>query len=123
MGAVVEPDNLMIVTELMQHGSLHSLLQDPQRSKSISFAQRMRMAKDAALGMNWLHLSKPCFIHRDLKPANLLVNDDFGVKVCDFGISLAKKAGESFNFGSIGTPVYMAPELLQNQEYDESVDV
>jgi serine/threonine protein kinase len=33
----------------------------------------MRMAKDIALGMNWLHQNKPPIIHRDLKPANLLV--------------------------------------------------
>jgi serine/threonine protein kinase len=123
MGAVVDPENLMIITELMPKGSVHSLIHDPTRGKDIKFAQRMKMAKDAALGMNWLHLSKPCFIHRDLKSANLLVDDNFCVKVSDFGISLAKNAGESSKFGSIGTPVCMAPELLSNLEYDESVDV
>lgn len=123
MGAAVEPDNLMIITELMPNGSVHDLLHDLARGKSLSFSQRMKMAKDAALGMNWLHLSKPCFIHRDLKSANLLVDENFCVKVCDFGISLAKNAGESSNFGSVGTPVCMAPELLMNLEYDESVDV
>jgi len=41
--------------------------------KQISLLQRMKMAKDAALGMNWLHSSNPIFIHRDLKLSNLLV--------------------------------------------------
>lgn len=36
---------------------------------------RMNMAKDAALGMTWLHESNPCILHRDLKPSNLLVSD------------------------------------------------
>jgi serine/threonine protein kinase len=44
------------------------------------------MAKDAALGMNWLH-SLAHIIHRDLKPANLLMDDHGTVKVCDFGFS------------------------------------
>ena len=34
----------------------------------------MNMARDAALGMTWLHESNPCILHRDLKPSNLLVS-------------------------------------------------
>ena len=42
--------------------------------KNIPLLTRMKMAKDAALGMNWLHSSNPVFIHRDLKLSNLLVD-------------------------------------------------
>jgi serine/threonine protein kinase len=38
--------------------------------------RRLQMLRDAALGMNWLHCSKPVIIHRDLKPSNLLVTTD-----------------------------------------------
>jgi serine/threonine protein kinase len=44
-----------------------------ENKKNLSLFQRMKMAKDAALGMNWLHSSNPIFIHRDLKLSNLLV--------------------------------------------------
>lgn len=56
---------------------------------------RMKMAKDAALGMNWLHCSHPQFIHRDLKSSNLLVDENGRVKVCDFGLSQIKQQGEN----------------------------
>lgn len=38
------------------------------------------MAKDAALGMNWLHCNNPTFIHRDLKSSNLLIDENWKVK-------------------------------------------
>jgi serine/threonine protein kinase len=49
-------------------------------NRVLSLYQRMKMAKDAALGINWLHgITK--IIHRDLKPANLLVDENLTVKI------------------------------------------
>ena len=70
LGACFTPGNYFMVTELMPRGSLHDLLKE---NKEIPFKKKMKMAKDAALGMNWLHCSKPPFIHRDLKTQNILV--------------------------------------------------
>lgn len=42
---------------------------------------------DVVHAMNWLHCSKPPIIHRDLKPTNLLIDENYHVKVCDFGLS------------------------------------
>jgi len=58
---------------------------------------------------NYLHKSK--IAHRDLKSFNILLDDNYKVKLCDFG--LARKF-EELNTGSqkyCGTPNYMAPEL------------
>ena len=44
-----------------------------KKKTPFSYYRKMKMAKDAALGMNWLHSSNPVFIHRDLKLSNLLV--------------------------------------------------
>jgi serine/threonine protein kinase len=41
--------------------------------------------------MNWLHLMKPPFLHRDLKTGNLLVDRNWTVKVCDFGLTQVKR--------------------------------
>ena len=51
MGACFVPDRMMIVTEFIPHGDLEDLLNDP--NVNISYPTRMRMAKGAALGMNW----------------------------------------------------------------------
>merc|ERR1712137_27496 len=124
MGSCVQPNNYMMITELMPKGSLYDVLHE--KTIHLSFKQKMKMAKDAALGMNWLHNSKPVFIHRDLKTQNLLVDENWKVKVSDFGLSHIKKhetPGKGGSYGSIGTPLWMAPEVLQNKEYDESADV
>jgi len=125
MGACMTPGNLMIVTELMSKGSVYDLLRNQSMQKYMTLKLRLKIAKQAALGMNWLHCQKPAFIHRDLKTQNLLVDDHWTVKVCDFGLSHIKKTeseGPS-KYGAIGTPLWMAPEVLLNKEYDESADI
>lgn len=65
------------------------------------------------------------FIHRDLKPENIvedaILSKEKRYKICDFGISIANRTAAT---RLIGTPFYMAPELLEGKEkYDQSVDI
>lgn len=90
MGACTEPDNLMIVTELMNRGDVHSILRNDDIQ--LSLLRKLEMARDIAQGMNWLHCSNPPIIHRDLKPTNLLVADNWEVKICDFGLSAVNRS-------------------------------
>jgi len=123
MGAVVQPGNLMIVTELML-GNVRDILNDEANKEKLTFKVRMDMAKGAALGMNALHSNEPVFMHRDLKTTNLLVDEHWNVKISDFGLSHVKTKGDAKEkFGALGTPLWMAPEVLLNKEYDESADL
>lgn len=122
MGACTKPNELCIVTELMPKGNLETTLRN--KDVPISLRKRMLWAKDTALGMNWLHRSSPAIIHRDLKPSNLLIDKHGTVKVCDFGLSAIKKQEKIQDTDAIpGTPLWMAPEVLQGKPLDEKCDV
>ncbi|KAG8379366.1 hypothetical protein BUALT_Bualt07G0081100 [Buddleja alternifolia] len=88
MGAVTRPPNLSIITEFLPRGSLYRLIHRP--NNQIDERRRLRMALDAARGMNYLHNCSPVIVHRDLKSPNLLVDKNWVVKVCDFGLSRMK---------------------------------
>lgn len=85
---------------------------------------KLRMAKDVVKGMCYLHSHKPAIVHRDLKSPNLLVDKDWTVKVCDFGMS--KMKANTYLSGKSqggGTPEWMAPEVLRYESSDEKCDV
>ena len=123
MGACTDPQKeLMIVTEKLP-SDLNKILIEQKDKYPLSLRKRMKMAKEAALGVNWLHCSNPMFIHRDLKPSNLLVSSDYHVKVADFGLTKMKdKTSKKQNNAPQGSPAYMAPEVFMG-EYDEKCDV
>jgi serine/threonine protein kinase len=113
-------------------------------SGPIDWDTKIRYAAEVAAGMEYLHgLDR---IHRDLKSSNLLVSRNNRVKVADFGtaakvlrreqISARKKvkrkrealstlATHSSNsmIGAIGTPLWMAPEMLAGDRYGKAVDL
>lgn len=126
LGAVVRGPTLNIVCELMPYGSLHALLHGTSRNGvelSTNGRLREQMARDCARGMSYLHSRSPPVVHYDLKPANLLVDANWTVKVCDFGMSRLKHSAKLGSKSPGGTPEWMAPEALRNDPTDESADV
>lgn len=121
MGAITRPPNLSIVTEFLPRGSLYRLIHRP--NNQLDERRRLRMALDAARGMNYLHNSTPVIVHRDLKSPNLLVDKNWVVKVCDFGLSRMKYSTFLSSRSTAGTAEWMAPEVLRNELSDEKCDV
>lgn len=121
MGAVTRSPNLSIITEFLPRGSLYRIIHRPQCQ--IDEKRRIKMALDVAKGMNCLHSSIPTIVHRDLKSPNLLVDEDWNVKVCDFGLSRLKHNTFLSSKSTAGTPEWMAPEVLRNENSNEKCDV
>lgn len=99
------------MTEYASRGALSAVLAD--QAIEMDYGMSVQFALDAAEGMKYLHNLKKPIVHRDLKSQNLLVNDDFGVKVADFGTSAiqslhakgkgGRNGGSSSNAGNDGT--------------------
>ncbi|KVI07889.1 Protein kinase, catalytic domain-containing protein [Cynara cardunculus var. scolymus] len=119
MGAVTRAPHLSIVTEFLP--SLYKLLHRP--NNQLDVRRRLRMALDTARGMNYLHNCTPVIVHRDLKSPNLLVDKNWIVKVCDFGLSRMKNSTFLSSRSTAGTAEWMAPEVLRNEPSDEKCDV
>lgn len=127
MGACIDCQ-LAIVTEFCEGESLFKLLHE-RKDVMLSWPQKLKMCKDIAHGMNYLHEITPPIIHRDLKSLNLLLHkpvngpsDPVLVKITDFGVS--KVLDEpSHMTGQMGTCHWMAPEVITNRPYNLSADV
>jgi len=121
VGASLRRDVLALITELMPRGSLRQVLDNPSFGPQLKWQQRLRMARDVAAGMRYLHAREPPMLHRDLKSSNLLVDDAMVVKVSDFGFARIKE--DHATMTRCGTPAWSSPEVLQGDRYDEKADV
>lgn len=82
---------------------------------------KMKALYGIAFGMAYMHSKNA--IHRDLKPDNILLDENYEVKITDFGTSRFFNLSESLSSLNVGTPPYMAPELISGDPYDQKVDV
>jgi hypothetical protein len=118
VGAVDSPP-FCIVTEWMGGGTLYHDLHKQHRLDPTQLTIAMI---DVARGLNFLHSRS--VIHRDMKSLNVLLTSDGFARICDFGFSRAISSHDQLMTNNIGTPHWMAPELLTgNGIYDEKVDV
>ncbi|KAL8153965.1 hypothetical protein V2J09_011725 [Rumex salicifolius] len=123
MGAVTQRPHLSIVTEYLPRGSLYRLIHRPAAGEVLDQRRRLRMALDVAKGINYLHCLSPPVVHWDLKSPNLLVDRNWTVKVCDFGLSRFKSNTFISSKSVAGTPEWMAPEFLRGEPSNEKSDV
>ncbi|OHS94246.1 hypothetical protein TRFO_39576 [Tritrichomonas foetus] len=104
-----------LVSVYMENGSLDKVLKD-QSIQKWTMTRKIKVLIGIAEGMKYLHNKH--IIHRDLKPANILLNENYDAFVSDFGLS---QFIPQRDFG--GTPLYLAPEVIRRDEFNEKVDV
>ncbi|KAL8129705.1 hypothetical protein V2J09_018860 [Rumex salicifolius] len=119
VAACRKPPVFCIVTEYLSEGSLRSYLHKLQ-NKTLPLKKLVSFALDIARGMEYIHSQG--VIHRDLKPENVLINEDFHMKIADFGIACEEVNCDPFA-DDPGTYRWMAPEMIKDKFYGRKVDV
>ena len=109
--------DFVVVTEFA-HGELFEIFQD---DKQLPETEIRTIAKQLIQALFYLHSNR--VIHRDMKPQNILIGSNNVIKLCDFGFARAM-SNKTMVLNSVkGTPLYMAPELVQEQPYNHTADL
>lgn len=113
------PPVYCIITEYLSEGSLRAYLHKLEH-KAIPLQKLIAFALDISRGMAYIHSQG--VIHRDLKPENVLIDEDFRLKLADFGIA-CEEAVCDLLADDPGTYRWMAPEMIKRKSYGRKVDV
>lgn len=97
-------------------GELFQILED---DRSLSEGVVRDVARQLVAALHYLHSHR--IIHRDMKPQNILLSAAGTVKLCDFGFARSLSAHTLMVTSVKGTPLYMAPELVQERPYNHTV--
>lgn len=127
LGYCEDCNERVLVYEYMDNGNLHDHLHKLQESSPLSsWAARIKVALDAARGIEYLHIyAVPQVIHRDIKSSNILLDATWTAKVSDFGLSLMGPEDEDSHLSlhAAGTVGYMDPEYYRMQKLTTKSDV
>ncbi|XP_057534008.1 serine/threonine-protein kinase PCRK1-like [Amaranthus tricolor] len=115
----------LLIYEYMPNGSVEDHLSSRSRT-ILPWAMRLRIARDAARGLNYLHEEMDFqIIFRDFKSSNILLDDQWNAKLSDFGLArLGPSEGLTHvSTAIVGTLGYAAPEYIQTGRLTSKNDV
>jgi len=123
--------NIVIIYDVGTEGSLQyiameylegqTLEQLIKKQVQFSFKIIANIMTQICLALEYAH--DQGIVHRDIKPANIMVLPDYSIKVMDFGIARVDSSSMTRTGIAMGTPNYIAPELLQGQTVDRRCDI
>jgi len=112
---------LWVVMEYMDGGCLTDILEEYESAVQLTELQIAYICKQTLLGLEYIHSLNR--IHRDIKSDNILLNTSGAIKIADFGYAAQLNSPKSKRATIVGTPYWMAPELIRGQEYNFKVDI
>jgi hypothetical protein len=116
-GAFLQDSQLWIVMEYLNGGSLAEVVSICKMSEP----QIAAVCKEILKALKYIHSLRR--IHRDIKSDNILLGSNGVVKLADFGYCAQLTENTAKRNSVVGTPYWMAPELIRGQEYSTSVDI
>ena len=109
------------IMEYIPGGNIYSYV-PKDGIKKINTQQVASIIKDVISATYFLHHMNPPIIHRDIKPENVLLSQGMQAKLTDFGWSNYMQ-GDMKRTTVCGTPIYLAPEMINNTGHDEKIDI
>jgi len=114
----VHENQLYLVMEYVAGGSLKDILRVRGSFQELYIAIILR---ELLLAVQFLHSQGK--LHRDIKAANVLLSLEGEVKLADFGVSAQITQSVTKRHSFVGTPYWMAPEVITQSEYDQKADI
>ncbi len=114
------PNNYYLVFEYCERGDLEKYLKE--NIENLLPPDNVRKIIKC-IGEAVRHLHARGIAHRDIKLANVLLKKDFTIKLADFGFAREAGGEEVMMQTYCGTPITMAPEILQGRPYDKKCDI
>ena len=120
---------LYIIMEFMDNGDISGFIDAHKKfKKPVREEEVWNILLQSMNALSYIH--KKNIIHRDIKPANLFMTNEKTIKIGDFGVSAKVQSFQTsvreenfFNNTTVGTPLFMSPEMLNNGDYDQKTDV
>ncbi|KAJ7548534.1 hypothetical protein O6H91_07G015500 [Diphasiastrum complanatum] len=124
LGCCLEGTELMLVYEFVANGTLADHIHG-FKGKHLCWETRLTIAVETAQALAYLHcFVEPPILHRDVKSTNILLDENFKVKVADFGLSrLMPPDTNHISTAPQGTPGYLDPDYYESYQLTDKSDV